>query len=117
VSAGWVAVVIPALITAVAVAAFTISDRRARRRETAAKPDGLGKLIAGCKATGQQNLAWPPQPPLIEKLPPRIGRDDCGCLWFEEGLWSPCGIHDTGVLRAHINQHADQWAANLWESQ
>lgn len=74
--------------------------------------------LAAEERLGHQNLAWPPQAqarPLIEKLPPRIARDDCGCLWFEGGLWSPCGLHDTGILRAHIDTHADAWAAQLAE--
>jgi hypothetical protein len=100
-SAGWVAVVIPTLITAVAVAAFTISDRRARRREIAAGPDGLDRLVAGWKATWQQNHAWPPgagRPVTLVPAPAGTVRYGCGCvrIFWSDGTTckKPCTVHD-----------------------
>jgi hypothetical protein len=115
---GLIALVIIGLITVVA-AAFVITDRRARRSGQA-PPDRVDRLIAECRDNPPVTVAWPPQmqvPPQAGRLPQRVKRDDCGCLYLDGGLWSPCFLHDTRVIRAHIDRHADRWAADLWESQ
>jgi hypothetical protein len=92
--------------------AFAIAWRRAGRQLHAIlQPD------PGHRDDPPLSHAWPPGSPplpLIERLPPRVARDDCGCL-FGDGWWSPCRIHDTGVLATFIDTNADAWAARLAE--
>jgi len=116
------------MLSFVAAITYHLIKNAARRRHyqavSAAAPD-----VRDLREQEPHNLAWPPDqvdhlidryrawPPLIERLPPRIADDPCGCLWFEDGYWSPCLTHDSGVLAAFIDTNADQWAAGLTEGE
>lgn len=83
--------------------------------------DDASDRFSDRRGESNQDVAWPPEAeqPIgmvpTRKLPPRIWRDPCGCLHFRDGSMSCCFVHDTGVLRAHIEAKADDWAAQLWE--
>ncbi len=81
--------------------------------------------VAGVLAAGVAWLAWEirqapldppgwgpgsdvPVPYSITRLPPRTARDDCGCLHFGGGYWSPCRIHDSGLIEAHLERWEDE---------
>jgi hypothetical protein len=73
----WTGIVIVGLV-AVVVAAFVITDRRARRN-LPRRPDRVDRLIASCRDDGQQYLAWPPGTTTPPPARPRTLVWECGC--------------------------------------
>lgn len=116
----WTAVIIFAPF-AVTVAAFVISDRRARRGGAPRPPDRVDRLIAECRDSGPQNLAWPPgtttpaqyMPPHADLRPDheRLPAATCPeCTWWYHGqpVWWPCPAHNPDA-----DDHIDQWEREL----
>jgi hypothetical protein len=83
----------------------------------AAERDRLSRLAASHRYTradeerfaaeerlGHQNYAWPPH----GQIPPPRPSRYCRCVWFQDGTWSPCRIHDSGLTEAHISQWEEE---------
>lgn len=44
----------------------------------------------------------------VRRLPLRIALDECGCLWFDGGWWSPCTEHDIQFELAQMEREQGQ---------
>ena len=73
--------------------------------------DTLDMLARAAREKPHELHGWGPgetAESLIIRLPPRIARDRCGCLWLEGGLWSPCIGHDPG-----FEPPVERWASEM----
>ena len=87
----------------------TARQRRYQQAMQAVGEDTLDMLARAAREKPHELHGWGPgetTESLIVRLPRRIARDGCGCLWMEGGLWSPCVPHDPA-----FEPPVDKWAS------